>query len=222
LKLHADLTARAVVDSNALPWLGSPASGVERRMLERDGEEVARATSLVRFAPGSSFSAHTHGGGEEFLVLSGIFSDETGDFPAGYYVRNPPGSHHAPSSGPGAVIFVKLRQMHPSDDQLIHVDTRDAARWRSSRAGEEVMALFEGPHETVGLVRWAAGSFFPEAELVGGAEYFVLNGAFADDQGTYGAGTWLRLPAGSSQRIRTESGATVYRKTGHLALCSRA
>jgi hypothetical protein len=33
--------------------------------------EVARATSIVRYAPQSRFSPHTHGGGEEFLVLDG-------------------------------------------------------------------------------------------------------------------------------------------------------
>ncbi len=217
MRLHADLGQRAVVDSNALPWVSSPGSGVERRMLERDGGEVARATSLVRFAPGSAFSAHTHGGGEEFLVLSGVFSDETRDFPAGWYVRNPPGSAHAPFSGPGAVILVKLRQMDPADDRSVRLDTGDASRWQASQDTEEIMPLYAGPHETVGLVRWAAGSSFPETRLVGGAEYFVIDGAFSDDEGTYGAGTWLRLPAGSPQRIRTGSGATVYRKTGRLA-----
>ena len=101
--LNADLTRAAAVDSEALDWVASPMAGVERRMLERDGDEVARATSLVRYAPGSSFAPHTHGAGEEFLVLDGVFSDETGDFPAGAYVRNPPGSRHTPSSGPGSI-----------------------------------------------------------------------------------------------------------------------
>lgn len=80
MKLHADLRERVVVESESLDWLDSPMLGVQRRMLERDGEEVARATSVVRYAPNSHFSAHTHGGGEEFLVLEGIFSDEYGDY----------------------------------------------------------------------------------------------------------------------------------------------
>src|SRR6056297_2598515 len=69
--------------------------GVRRRMLDRIGNEVARATTIVRFDPGSAFSAHTHDGGEEYLVLDGTFQDEDGDFPAGSYVRNPPTSSHA-------------------------------------------------------------------------------------------------------------------------------
>lgn len=98
MKLHADLSQRVVVESESLDWVDSPMVGVQRRMLERDGEEVARATSIVRYAPDSHFSAHTHGGGEEFLVLEGIFSDEYGDYPAGTYIRNPVGSTHTPFS----------------------------------------------------------------------------------------------------------------------------
>ena len=105
MKINADLTQRAVVNTNALPWIDSPMAGVQRRLLDRDGDEVARATSLVRYAPGSYFSAHTHGGGEEFIVLEGVFSDEHGDFGPGTYVRNPVGSSHTPHSKDGATIL---------------------------------------------------------------------------------------------------------------------
>ena len=64
-------------------------------MLDRRGEEVARATSLVSYAPGSHFERHIHDGGEEILVLEGTFSDEQGDYPTGTYLRNPVGSSHA-------------------------------------------------------------------------------------------------------------------------------
>lgn len=98
MKLHTDFSQRVVVSSQDLPWVDSPMSGVQRRMLERDGEEVARATSIVRYAPNSYFSAHTHKGGEEFFVLDGVFSDEYGNYPAGTYIRNPVGSRHTPFS----------------------------------------------------------------------------------------------------------------------------
>ncbi|HEY9690016.1 MAG TPA: cupin domain-containing protein, partial [Coleofasciculaceae cyanobacterium] len=111
MKLHADLNQRIAIDTNELPWIDSPTPGVQRRMLDRDGDEVARATSIVRYGPGSAFPTHTHGGGEEFLVLEGVFSDESGDYPAGTYVRNPIGSAHAPRSEEGCTIFVKLWQM---------------------------------------------------------------------------------------------------------------
>jgi ChrR Cupin-like domain len=119
MKINSDLGQRAVVYSEELPWVASPLPGVERRMLERDGAEVARATSVVRYAPDSSFDAHVHGGGEEFLVLEGVFSDEHGDFGPGMYVRNPPGSRHTPRSGPGCTILVKLRHMDPDDQEYV-------------------------------------------------------------------------------------------------------
>src|ERR1700740_2273875 len=82
MELNADFTQRAVVHAARLAWVPSPIAGVDRRMLDRIGDEVARATSIVCYAPDSHFSAHTHGGGEEFLVLDGVFQDERGHFPA--------------------------------------------------------------------------------------------------------------------------------------------
>ena len=88
MELNADFSRRVAVHAARLPWVPSPMAGVERRMLDRIGDEVARATSIVRYAPGSHFSPHAHGGGEEFFVLEGVFQDEHGEFPAGSYVRN--------------------------------------------------------------------------------------------------------------------------------------
>ncbi|MBD1548734.1 cupin domain-containing protein [Roseibium aggregatum] len=217
MQIHADLKKRAAVDSNSLDWIPSPMAGVERRMLERDGEEVARATSLVRYAPGSSFSAHKHDLGEEFLVLDGVFSDETGDFAKGMYVRNPPGSSHVPSSAPGATILVKLRQMDPEDRRFVRIDTNDETAWQAGRKGEKLLPLFSDAHEDVVMLDWEKGAAFEAVPLPGGAEYFVLSGSFSDENGSYGEGSWLRLPAGSTQTITSQTGARVYRKTGHLA-----
>ncbi|MBN9669567.1 cupin domain-containing protein [Roseibium aggregatum] len=217
MKIHADLTKRAVVDSASLDWVPSPMGGVERRMLERDGEEVARATSVVRFAPGSSFSAHRHDLGEEFLVLDGVFSDESGDFPKGSYVRNPPGSCHVPSSEPGAVILVKLRQMQNDDDAYVRVDSLDPAGWQAGRPGEHILPLFVRPDEEVVMLHWNKGARFDVQFFPGGAEYFVIEGSFEDENGRYDQGTWLRLPAGSRQTIRASQDARVWRKTGHLS-----
>ncbi len=216
MRLNADMTIPAVVDSATLAWVASPMAGVERRMLERDGDEVARATSLVRYAPGSSFNAHTHGAGEEFLVLEGVFSDETGDFPAGYYVRNAPGSRHSPSSAPGAVIFVKLRQMPPEETALVRLDTRDPALWHRGGAGWTEALLFEAPWERVVMRRLAAGCAGPREILPRGGEFFVVEGDLIVDGISRPAGTWLRLPPGASMSPASAAGALVYCKTGHL------
>jgi anti-sigma factor ChrR (cupin superfamily) len=190
MELHADLNQRAVLDSHALPWLPSPMAGVERRLLDRRGGEVARATSIVRYAPGSSFDRHSHGGGEEILVLEGTFSDETGDYTAGTYLRNPVGSSHAPFSQDGCTLLVKLQQMHPADQQRLVIDTQHTA--------------------------WVPGTVFHPHGHAGGEEIFVLDGVFQDEHGSYPAGSWLRNPPGSTHRPWSEAGCTIWVKTGHL------
>ena len=106
--INADFSQPAIVTPSDYQWVESPQQGVQRVMLDRVGAEQARATSVVRYAPDSFFPRHQHPGGEEILVLSGTFSDELGHYPAGWYLRNPPGSNHQPFSVEGAVIFVKL------------------------------------------------------------------------------------------------------------------
>jgi len=221
MKLHADLAKRAVVFSNNLPWQDSPMAGVQRRMLERDGEEVARATTIVRYAPGSYFSAHTHGGGEEFLVLEGTFSDEHGDYGPGTYVRNPVGSRHTPYSKDGCTILVKLWQMDPEDRDRVATDTTQAEWLPGPIPGLEVIPLHAFGTEQVALVRWAAGTTFQQHQHWGGEEIFVLDGVFADELGTYPQGTWLRNPAGSVHTPFSREGALILVKTGHLDLTAR-
>ena len=219
MKLNHDLNQRAFVNANQIDWLPSPLPGVERHMLERDGGEVVkRATTVVRYAPSSAFSPHVHGGGEEFLVLEGVFSDETGDFPKGAYVRNPPGSKHQPSSEHGCTILVKLAQINPKDHAFVRINTLDDSLWMPGQAGERRLDLHQSPWEKVEMLTWQPGTSLQEEYFPQGAEYFVVEGAFHDGEGHYEKGCWLRLPPGGSQRIHTEIGAKVYRKTHHLLL----
>lgn len=216
MKLHTDYTQRVVLHTESLPWVDSPLLGVQRRMLERDGEEVARATSLVRYAPGSQFSAHTHGGGEEILVLDGVFSDESGDYGPGTYLRNPVGSSHTPYSKDGATILVKLWQMQPDDQTTVAIDWRSVEWLPGSVPGLQVLPLHAYGTEQVALVKWAPGTKFQPHRHWGGEEIFVLEGTFADEQGVYPQGTWLRNPAGSVHNPFSEEGCLIYVKTGHL------
>ena len=158
MELNADFSQRVVVHAARLDWTSSPIAGVERRMLDRIGNEVARATSIVRYAPASHFSAHTHGGGEEFIVLDGVFQDEHGDYPVGSYIRNPPTSRHTPGSAPGCTIFVKLWQFDPKDRTQLRINTAMMPYVPAvGRPGVEVMPLFHSEHEDVRLERWAPG-----------------------------------------------------------------
>ena len=219
MEINADFTRRAVVHASELPWTASPMSGVERRMLDRVGGEVARATSIVRYAPGSAFSAHVHELGEEYLVLEGTFRDEHGDFPAGSYVRNPPGSRHVPASADGCTILVKLRQFDPDDRAAVHVDTASAT-WAPvpDAPGAETIELHEDAREVVAIERWAPGAV-RALGAGGGLELLVLDGALEQGGDALGAHGWLRLPAGtdaSAVATAGPDGATVWVKRGHL------
>ncbi len=216
--LNADFTQRVVLPPpTAESWQPSPEPGVHRHRLDRIGEEVARATSVVRYAPGSRFARHVHGGGEEFLVLDGTFSDEHGEYPAGSYVRNPPGTAHAPFSRDGCTLFVKLWQFAASDTEPVHIDTASTP-WRAGLVpGLSVMPLHEFEGVSTALVRWAPHTRFNPHSHPGGEEILVLQGVFRDEQGEYPTGTWLRSPRWSRHTPYTGGeGALIYVKVGHL------
>ena len=217
MELNADFSKRAAVHAARLAWVPSPIAGVDRRMLDRIGDEVARATSIVRYAPNSHFSPHTHGGGEEFLVLDGVFQDEHGDFPSGSYIRNPPTSSHTPGSATGCTLFVKLWQFDLDDRTHVRIDTNAIPFLPvAERHGVETAPLFQDARETVRLERW-----LPDAELnlelPGGAEFLVLDGGFGEGGEDFGPQSWLRLPPGSTLNARVaETGCRLWVKAGHL------
>lgn len=217
MELNADFSQRVVVHAARLGWTPSPIAGVERRLLDRVGEEVARATSIVRYAPASHFSAHTHGGGEEFIVLDGVFQDEHGDFPAGCYIRNPPTSRHTPGSAQGCTIFVKLWQFDPNDRTPVRIDTNTTPYAEApERPGVELIPLFRDGREDVRLERWAPGATLT-LPVPGGAEVLVLAGGFAEGSERFEPQSWLRLPPGSTLRATAgPAGCDAWVKTGHL------
>lgn len=216
VQLHADPSRPAVVRGTEVDWVPSPQAGVERRMLERDGEEVARATSIVRYAPGSSFSEHVHGGGEEYLVLAGTFADGEGSYPTGTYVRNPPGSRHAPSSREGCVLLVKLRQMSPEESERLVVETADATWQPGPGTGVRRLPLFCGLGEEVELLRLDGGAEVTPEPGPGGIEIFVVEGALLLGDDVFPGWTWIREPHGLPTDLRTAEGCTLYVKRGHL------
>ena len=215
MEINADFSTRVVIHSDQLDWIASPMPGVDRRMLDRIGGEVARATSLVRYVPDSKFSAHTHTGGEEFIVLDGVFQDEHGDYPTGTYVRNPPTTSHTPGSDEGCTIFVKLWQF----------DLDDRKQFRKTMA-EELAAPVNGVasaelhrdnFEVVTYSHLDAGATLIKT-VAGGIEMLVISGSVSEGGETLGKGGWLRLPDGQSLNATAgDDGAKVWIKTGHLA-----
>jgi anti-sigma factor ChrR (cupin superfamily) len=219
MRLNADFSARVVIRPEDYRWVDSPAAGVERMMLDRVGGEVARATSLVRFAPNSTFSQHVHSGGEEFVVLEGEFGDEHQSYPVGTYVRNPIGTAHSPKVGvQGCVIFVKLQQFDNHDQSQVVIDTHNANWSPGLVPGLEVLGLHEFAGEHVALVKWEPDTEFKPHTHRGGEEIFVISGVFYDEHGEYPAGSWIRSPNQSKHTPYTrDEGALIYVKVGHLS-----
>ena len=158
--LNMDFSQRIVVDSLALPWQASPSPLVWRRQLERAGGECARATSIVRYDPGARFPEHGHEFGEEIIVLDGVFSDQHGDHGPGTYIKNPPGSQHAPFSVEGCTLFVKLRHLDPADRGRLVINFRHEKWYAGMVAGLSVLPLSEFATQHTAMVRWAPETYF--------------------------------------------------------------
>jgi anti-sigma factor ChrR (cupin superfamily) len=215
MNINADYRQRVVINHHDLPWVPTKVPGVERRMLDRIGDELAKATSIVRYQPGARFSSHLHEFGEEILVLDGIFSDETGDYSAGTYIMNPPGSSHTPYTQTGCTLYVKLRHLGLDQVEREVVNTHSAQWFQGLVPGLSVMPLMrQGSGST--LVQWAPQTYFNPHRHYGGEEIFVVEGVFEDEHGRYPAGSWIRSPHMSQHQPFSKEGCIIFVKTGHL------
>ena len=218
--LNQDFTKRVVINTQNEIWHTSPSSGVERLYLERDNMgEYAKASSIVKFHPGSKFDNHTHDNGEEIFVLEGTFSDQHGDYPHGTYLRNPHNSDHIPFSKDGCKILVKLRQFQNGDTVSIVKDTLKSVWLQGLVPGLKVMPLHTFQTEHAAMVKWEPNTQFNTHKHWGGEEIYVVEGVFYDQFGSYPKGTWIRSPHLSEHRPFTKNeGALIFVKTGHLDL----
>ena len=215
MRINADFSQVAIVDRSTAEWISSPESGVDRIMLDRIGDEVARATSIVRYATGSSFARHEHAMGEEFLVLDGVFSDDYGDYPPGTYVRNPPGSGHSPYSKDGCRILVKLRQFNPEDLTRVVINTHEVELWQPGDTADS-LPLHTFGTEQVRMMRIAAEQDYSIAGDPIGTEIFVVSGSIRFDGEKLPAESWLRLPAGQAADLEAREDVVLWVKSGHL------
>ena len=213
--LNMDFTKRVVIHTHDQPWQASPLPGVWRKPLARENQESGHATSIVKYDAGASFRSHNHPLGEEIFVLSGTFSDETGDFPAGSYFRNPKGFIHAPFSRDGCELLVKLHQISPLDTQRVCVDT-EQQNWQKGNGNLKVKSLHCFETESVALVFWPAGEEFILHRHYGGEEIYVISGELIDEFGRYPAGCWIRSPHLSQHHPFVEQDTVIWVKTGHL------
>ncbi len=215
LTLNMNFTKTVVSRPQDQQWVSSPADGVSRIHLEREAAESGHTTSIVRFDAGASFPSHVHTAGEELYVLDGVFSDEFGDYPAGSYLRNPPGSSHTPFTEEGCTLFVKLDQFQADDLQPV-VIRPEQQQWRPGIGNLRVLGLHQFGTQSTALVDWPANEHFQPHHHWGGEEILVLDGCFMDEYGEYPTRTWIRSPHMSEHNPFVEVATLILVKVGHL------
>lgn len=212
---NLDLSVNLSIETESIEWIESPSKMVLRKPLEREQAESGHVTSIVQYLPGASFKAHSHPLGEEIYVIDGIFSDENGDYPAGSYLRNPPGSFHSPFSKDGCILFVKLNQFNPHDLTSVNINTNENS-WRLGHGNLKVLPLHNFETTNTALVKWPDGEKFLPHKHFGGEEILVLKGTFKDEHGEYPKGTWIRSPHLSEHNPFVDEETVILVKTGHL------
>lgn len=224
MQLHADYEETVWYPGAAhggRAWVASPQPGVERLMLDRDGDEVAVATSLVRYAPEATFTPHSHALGEEYMVLEGEFGDEHGRYPKGTYVRNPAGTAHSPFATAGCVIWVKLRQFHPLDQTpiVMRPDLTPLEQGQDQQALHSYTAPeseVEELTERVAVLRGATGERIAMPADFNMQEVFVLQGGVRwqwEETIDFERWGWLRLAPGEPLRLNVVASAVLLWKT---------
>lgn len=213
LNMNFKKSVTVLVDDDS--WVSSPADGVSRIHLEREAEESGHTTSFVRFKAGATFPEHIHPQGEELYIIDGVFSDEYGDYPAGTYIRNPPGSKHTPFTREGCVLFVKLEQFQATDTTQVVIRPEDQ-QWLPGIGSLSVLPLHDFEGESTALVLWPENEVFQPHTHWGGEEIVVLKGCFSDEHGKYPALSWLRSPHMSRHFPRVVEETLILVKVGHL------
>jgi anti-sigma factor ChrR (cupin superfamily) len=108
--------------------------------------------------------------------------------------------------------------MKPTEAKRIVLDTAKAVWKLADPAGLLRLSLHlaHDTGESVTLEQMLPGAQLTETDLPGGEEIFVLSGELSDRHGSYGAGTWIRNPAGTRSGPGSRNGATYWAKRGHL------
>ena len=215
LQLNMDFEKAVHMLPEDYQWFESPADGVLRAPLERESAESGHKTTIVRFAPESCFPSHQHPLGEEIFVLEGVFSDEHGDYTAGSYLRNPPGSAHTPFSRQGCTLFVKLDQFDAHDQERVVIRPQER-QWRPGIGNLKVCPLHSFATQSTALVFWPANEVFQPHVHWGGEEILVISGCFSDEHGEYPEGSWIRSPHLSEHFPRVREETLILVKVGHL------
>lgn len=216
MPINADHKLTVNIVTASLQWQWTTQVGIQIRTLEQNDTEASRLTAIIQYLPGTQNIRQCHPHGEEIFVLEGTLQDEFGDYPAGTYLKNPPGFSHQPFSQTGCIIFAKLNYLQNQDHQRTVINTADMAWLPGLVEGLKVLPLSEFQGKHTALVRWQPGTQFQPHRHYGGEEILVLKGMFQDEHGDYAQGVWLRSPHLSHHQPYSEPGCTILVKVGHL------
>jgi anti-sigma factor ChrR (cupin superfamily) len=215
-KNHTNLLTRAAVLPTSLTWYQTNYTGIWFRCFESDNEiQEHPVTMLTRFDPGGFFQLHGHPGGEEILVLQGIFEDEIGIHTPGTYMLNPEGFIHRPYSNEGCLTFVKLRQHGGKTRNQVRTNIYESP-WQSGIIPKiEVKTLYQqiGYPEKVWVERWQPHTKLSNIVETEVKEIFLIEGSWSDALGNYPTGSWLRYPPNYPYSPASETGCLLYVKT---------
>jgi hypothetical protein len=235
IDVNSDLARRVVVQTAELEWSPSPwIPGINRKFLDRYGNgQFVPSTSVVSFATGVRDPYHAHPHGEEFFVLEGVFTDHTGDYLPGFYVRHPMRWCHAPyvdMCNKAAVVWVKVSQIAEEGEPVIVKDTcdLDLPEWCDRPCVEgkiRVLPLHssQGTGEWVWVEVWEPGARNIVVQPAGGEEVFVISGSLVEKGVTHPEHTWIRNPVagtGTHWERHAPKGCKLLVKSGHLPMVS--
>ena len=97
----APLQAYIGTDYDAVPWRNIVEGLSTYPLVTKDGTRAR----LIRAAPGAGVAVHSHRGEEWTLVLTGSYSDVTGQYRAGDVQSTTPDIEHQPTADPGPVCI---------------------------------------------------------------------------------------------------------------------
>lgn len=214
MKLNLDLTKKSVIDTSNLDWIQFPNEGYQVIPLEGN-RETEHLTSIITYNPGSINQNFNQTSGKEFFVLTGTYINESGENPAGTYLRNSPGTPYQAHKQTGCTLFVKINQFKSGDNQKVIIKTNEQ-QWLQGHGNLQVIPLHLFQTEGTALVKWPSKEKFVRHSHYGGEEILVLSGKFIDEHGSYPKLTWIRSNHLSVHHPWVEEETIILVKTGHL------
>jgi len=217
-EINGNYSAPIIVKTNLHDWHGNNKTNINRKRLEYISADGPRLTSLVQFPPGCAFAKCTHDRGEEFLVLTGDFSNNGKTYEPGTYVRNPPHTKFTSATKNGCTLLFKTGQFQKLDNKRVVVHVADHENlWESTHEpGVSRAQLHQFLDETVSLYKIRPQCWATFRQYTHSIEILVCDGAVTADGIKYTTGTWFRYPPNSQIKITSITSVCLYVKKGKM------